>query len=135
MGYFELEPFGREPDGHEGFPNSYRVYDTFRGRVFVGTIVYMTELKVFRSASVYDSAEDLETAFSVSVKSNEEWKGDVSYKDTTPIREARKLYKLYMAKLNFRERLARAFGYWWPTFVSIWAIIEIIASIIAITLK
>ena len=101
MRHFELEPFGREPDGHEGFPNSYKVYDAFRGRVFVGTILYMTKLKVFRSASVYASAEDIVKVFSCSIESTEKWKGDRSYKDTTPIAEAKKLYKLYRAKLNW----------------------------------
>ena len=125
MSHFELEPFGREPDGHEGFPNSYRVYDTFRGRVFIGTILYMTELKVFRSASVYASAEDLVKAFGRSIQSTEKWKGDVSYKVTTPNAEAKKLYKLYRAKLNWRERIARTFDIWWPVCVGLWGILEV----------
>lgn len=130
MSHFELEPFGRESDGREEFPNSYRVYDTFRGRVFVGTILYMTKLKVLRSASVYASAEDIVKAFSCSIESTEKWKGDISYKDTTPNAEAKKLYKLYREKLNWRERIARTFDIWWPVCVGLWGILGVTLGII-----
>ena len=134
MSHFELEPFGREPDGHEGFPNSYTVYDTFRGRVFLGVILYMTKLKVFRSASVYASAKDI-NAFSGSIQSTEKWEGDVSYKDTNPDAEARKLYKLYLSKLNWRERISRTFDVWWPVVISLWVIPEAALAIIELISK
>ena len=132
MSHFELEPFGRAPDGHEGFPNSYRVYDTFRGRTLIGTVIYMTELKVFRSASVYAPAADIREAFGGSIQDTETWRGDVSYKDTSPIEEARKLYQLYRTRLNWKERIARTFDIWWPACVGLWAIPEAALAIIEI---
>lgn len=130
MSYFELEPFGRAPDGHDGFPNSYRVYDTFRGRVFIGTIIFMTNLKMFRTTSVYASEEELKN---FSIESLGRWEGDVSYEDTDPVVEAKKLYKLYLSKLGWRERKSRAMGtwadMWWPMFIAISSITIAIATI------
>lgn len=129
MSHFELEPFPRELDGHEGFPNSYRVYYTFRGRVFIGTIIYMTKLKVFRTISVYASAEDIKALGGISVESPEEWTGDVSYNDTSPIAEARKLYKMYRTKLGIKESIGRAFDKWWPIVIGFSSIIISLSSI------
>ena len=130
MSHFELEPIGRELDGREGFPNSYRVYDTFRGRVFIGTIFFMTNLKMFRTISVYASEEELKD---FSIEARGKWKGDVSSEDTSPTEEAEKLHKIYLSKLGWRERKARALGtwadMWWPMFIAISSIIIGIATI------
>lgn len=127
MRHFELEPIPCEPDGHEGFPLSFKVYDTFRGRVLVGEVTYMLNLKVFRPHSIYASAEEIRKSFSI--MDSEKWKGDISYKNTCSIEEARKLYKLYLAKLDWKERIARTLDVWWPVCIGFSSIMVAIASI------
>lgn len=129
MSHLELEPIGRKLDEKEGFPNSYMVYDTFRGRVFIGTIFFMTNLKMFRTTSVYASGEELKD---FSIDSSEKWKGDVCYENTSPTSEAEKLHKIYRANLNIRERTARILDKWWPVCVGFWAIIGTILKTIEV---
>lgn len=122
MTHFELEPIPCESDGHEGFPLSFKIYDTFRGRVYLGTILYMTNLKVYRATSVYASADEVNDMDGLSIESTKRRDGDVHYDSTSSIEEAKKLYRMYCARLTKKERIARIFDTWWPSFVSLWAI-------------
>ena len=137
MTHFELKPFQCEPDGYVSFPNSYKVYDTFRGRIYMGTVLYMTKLKMFRTigkdeTSVYTSAEDMKALDGRSIESEEMWKGDIPYKDTDCNAEAAKLYKIHWEKLEKKERTARILDKWWPVCIGFWAILEGVLALIEI---
>ena len=134
MTHFQLEPIPCEPDGHEGFPLSFKVYDTFRGKAYIGTMSYMTTLQMYRTTSVYASAEEVENA-SVSITSSEKCDGDIPFQDTSFVEEARKLYKMYWNKLNRRERLTRTFDVWWPVLIGALAFPVAAAAIVDIVVK